>query len=280
MQSQPETNSASPDAAPRETQIYGAAKTAGVLLLLTAIATVVSVMTRVASGADQPTLLESLAAIAANKELYSIGGIARLASGLTLIAAAGCVLKIWADGGRWSTPTVPAIMIASGGFTAVSGLCAIGLVFSAGAVNDAFLTGVVGQSPVDRSTEALAFLRWFTGKIGFAAAGLALMGAAGYHWRVGGKLKYFGCRVGGRGGCHAVHLGRRRHTGAPDFRRCLSGMAADDGRDAGTGPSGGDPALPKGAAQVLTTVTWARAGVQAQSRMTGWLGDVQDCIVA
>ena len=192
MQSQPETNPAPPDAAPRETQGYGAAKTAGALLLLTAVATVVSVMTRVASGADQPTLLESLAAIAANKELYSIGSIARLASGITLIAAAGCVLKIWADGGRWAAPTVPAIMVASGGFTAVSGLCAIGLVFSAGAVNDAFLTGVVGQSPVDRSTEVFAFLRWFTGKLGFAAAGLALMGAAGYHWRVGGKLKYFG----------------------------------------------------------------------------------------
>ena len=191
MQSQPEINSASQDAAPQGTQSYAAARTAGGLLLLTAIATVVSVVTRVASGADQPTLLESLAAIAANTELYSIGGIARLVSGIALIAAAGYVLKIWADGGRWSAPTVPAIMIASGGFTAVSGLCAIGLVFSAGAVNDAFLTGVVGQSPVDSSTEALAFLRWFTGKVGFAAAGLALMGAAGYHWRVGGRLKYF-----------------------------------------------------------------------------------------
>ncbi len=191
MQSLPETNSASHDAGPPEARSYAAAKTAGALLLLTAIATVVSVSTRVASGADQPTLLESLAAIAANKELYSIGGISRILSGITLISAAGCVLKIWADGGRWSAPTVPAIMIASGGFTAVSGVCAIGLVFSAGAVNDAFLTGVVGQSPVDSSTEIFAFLRWFTGKLGFAAAGLALMGAAGYHWRVGGKLKYF-----------------------------------------------------------------------------------------
>lgn len=191
MQSQPETNSASQDARQPVAQSHGAVRTAGALLLLTAIATVISVFTRVASGADQPTLLESLAAIAANKELYSIGGITRFASGITLIAAAGCVLKIWADGGRWSAPTIPAIMIASGGLTTVSGVCAIGLVFSAGAVNDAFLTGVVGQSPVDRSTEVFAFLRWFTGKLGFAAAGLALMGAAGYHWRVGGKLKYF-----------------------------------------------------------------------------------------
>ena len=57
---------------------------------------------------------------------------------------AGCRSRLrvedMGDGGRWSVPTVPAIMIASGGFTAVSGLCAIGLVFSAGAVNDAFLT--------------------------------------------------------------------------------------------------------------------------------------------
>ena len=128
------------DAAPQGTQSYAAARTAGALLLLTAVATVVSVVTRVASGADQPTLLESLAAIAANMELYSIGGIARIASGVTLIATAGFVLKIWADGGRWSLPTVPAIMIASGGFTGVSGVCAVGLAFAAGAVNDAFLT--------------------------------------------------------------------------------------------------------------------------------------------
>ena len=74
MQRQLETNSASPAAGPREPQRYAAARTAGALLLLTAIATVVSVVTRVASGADQPTLLESLAAIAANKELYSVSG--------------------------------------------------------------------------------------------------------------------------------------------------------------------------------------------------------------
>ena len=89
MQSPSETNSAPPDAESPEARSYAAARTAGGLLLLTAIATVVSVFTRVASGADQPTLLESLAAIAANKELYSIGGITRLASGITLIAAAG-----------------------------------------------------------------------------------------------------------------------------------------------------------------------------------------------
>ncbi len=191
MQRQLETNSASPAAGPREPRRHAAARAAGALLLLTAIATVVSVVTRVASGADQPTLLESLAAIAANKELYSIGGIARFVSGITLIAGAGYVLKIWADGGRWSAPTVPVIMIASGIFTVVSGVCAVGLAFSAEGVNEAFLTGVVGQSPVDRSTEILAFLRWFTGKVGFAVAGLALMGSVGYHWRVGGRLKYF-----------------------------------------------------------------------------------------
>ena len=194
MQGRREPNSASLEAT--STQAAGpqpgaATRAAGALLLLTAIATVVSVVTRVASGADQPTLLESLAAIAANKELYSIGGIARFVSGIMLIAGASCMLRVWADGGRWSAPTVPAIMIASGIFTAVSGVCAVGLVFSAEGVNEAFLTGVVGQSPIDRSTEILAFLRWFTGKVGFTVAGLALMGAAGYHWRVGGWLKYF-----------------------------------------------------------------------------------------
>ena len=70
-----------------------AARTAGALLVLTAIATVVAVLGRVAADADQPTLQESMDAIALNRALYTTGGVARLISGVTLIAGALFLLR-------------------------------------------------------------------------------------------------------------------------------------------------------------------------------------------
>ena len=149
-----------------------AARTAGALLVLTAIATVVAVLGRVAADADQPTLQESMDAIALNRALYTTGGVARLISGVTLIAGALFLLRTWIIRERLGTPLVPALFIASGALTAASGACAVGLAISAPDV-----------------VEAVADLRWLTGKIGFAAAGLALIVAARYQWRAGGSLR-------------------------------------------------------------------------------------------
>ena len=44
-----------------------AARKAGMLLLLTALASVIAIAGRVGAGADQPTLVESLAAISDNE---------------------------------------------------------------------------------------------------------------------------------------------------------------------------------------------------------------------
>ena len=65
-----------------------AARRAGWLLLVTAVATVVAEYGRVAAGADLPTLAESLAAIALHRGWYGIGGMARMVSGITLCAGA------------------------------------------------------------------------------------------------------------------------------------------------------------------------------------------------
>ena len=70
-----------------------AARRAGLFLLLTAAATVVMVYARVSADADQPTLLESLRAIAASKAMYSLSGAARFISGVTLIAGAWFLLR-------------------------------------------------------------------------------------------------------------------------------------------------------------------------------------------
>lgn len=158
-----------------------AARTAGTFLLFTAFATVAMVIFRVAADADQPTLVESLAAISESKGLYGIGGVARLLSGITLIVAAWFLLATWIIRQRLGTPGVPVLFAVSGLFTAVSGGCAIWLAVSVPDAADAIST--FAQTT---STEQVADLRWLTGKIGFAVAGLALIIAAR---KVGGTLR-------------------------------------------------------------------------------------------
>ena len=155
------------------------ARIAGALLLLTALATAVAVLGRAAADADQATLAESLAAISEARGLYGLGGAARLVSGATLLAAAWQLSRTWIIRERLGTPLVPILLAVSGAFTAVSGVCAVILTLSASPAAD-----------VGPLVEYSALLRWLTGKIGFAAAGLALIIASRYQWKVGGALRY------------------------------------------------------------------------------------------
>ena len=75
-----------------------AARLAGILLLLTAIVTAVMVYARVVSGTDQETLLESSRAVAANQGMCGLFGVARLVSGLTLLAAGWFLLRPGSSG--------------------------------------------------------------------------------------------------------------------------------------------------------------------------------------
>ena len=157
-----------------------AARKAGLLLILTAVASIIMVFARVTADADQPTLLESLRAIAENRAMYAISAVARIASGITLIAAAWFLLKTWIIRLRLATPVVPHVLGASGAVTALSGVCALALVLSASAGADVTVSGPV---------ETMDLLRSLTGKMGFAIAGLALLIAARYRWKVGGTLR-------------------------------------------------------------------------------------------
>lgn len=152
--------------------------------MLTALATVVSVVTRVSANADYPTLAESLAAISESRWLYGIGGAARLVSGLALIGAALLLSRTWIIRRRLGTPLVPALFGASGAFTAVSGACAAALAIAGPSAAE-----IASLDSISGSIDATASLRWITGKIGFAAAGLALIVAARYQWKVGGNLR-------------------------------------------------------------------------------------------
>ena len=161
-----------------------AARKAGLLLLLTAGATAVSVMGRVSTNADYPTLAESLAAISEGRGLYGLGGAGRLVSGLTLLGGAWFLSRTWIIRERLGTPLVPVLFGASGAFTAVSGACAAALAVLAPSATD-----IAALDSIGGSIDTIASLRWLTGKIGFAAAGLALIVAARYQWKAGGGLR-------------------------------------------------------------------------------------------
>lgn len=153
-----------------------AARRAGGLLVLTALITAVSALTRVSADADfQPSLQDTLDAIADQSGLYGLGGAARLVSGVTLGAAAWFLLRTWIIRLRLGSPAVPGLFLVSGVFTAVSGLCAVILAVAAPEVNPLL--------------ESSALVRWLSGKIGFALAGLALVVASRYQWKAGGALR-------------------------------------------------------------------------------------------
>ena len=155
------------------------ARTAGQLLILTAIVTLVAVVGRVAADADRETLQETLAAIAESRLPYALSGAGRLASGVTMGLAAWYLSRTWIIRERHATPIVPALFAISGVLTAISGLSAVLLA--------ATLPGS-GEAAASLH-ETMAGARWFTGAAGFAAAGLALILASPYQFRLGGKLR-------------------------------------------------------------------------------------------
>ena len=160
------------------------ARLGGMFLLFTAAATAVMVFTRVAADADQDTLLQSLKAVDENRALYGVSGGARFLSGLALFLAAWLLLKTWIIRDRWATPLVPYLFALSGVSTALSGACTVAI-----AAYPASEIGIAGGN-IAEAAEVLSGLRWVTGKIGFVAAGLAVIVAARYQWQVGGALRW------------------------------------------------------------------------------------------
>lgn len=157
-----------------------AARKAGLLLIITSCITVLAVIGRVLANADQPTLLESLNAIARSRFLYGGGGGARIISGIILVVASRFLMKTWIISERLGSFLVPVFFIVSGIFTAISGVCAVAIALAVPVDLDS--SGVIW--------ETTATIREISGKTGFAAVGLSILVAARYQWRVGGKLRY------------------------------------------------------------------------------------------
>ena len=180
MNSAKDRNASSPRQGKEDVPSDIAARRAGWLLILTAAASILMVFARVTADADQPTLLDSLRAIAENRAMYATSAAARVVSGITLIAAAWFLLRTWIIRRRLATPMVPYLLGASGAVTTFSGVCALVLASSVSGGADVTVSGFA---------ETMDLLRWLAGKIGFAIAGLALLIAARYQWKVGGTLR-------------------------------------------------------------------------------------------
>ncbi len=164
------------------------ARLAGACLLLTAATTVLMVFTRVAADADQDTLLESLLAVDENRALYGISGVARLLSGVALLAGGWFLVSTWIIRGRWASPLVPYLFAFSALFTIISGACTI-LIAAYPAPETSLVAGEV-SGDVSRPVEIVSQVRWIAAKVGFTLAGLAVIVAARFQWQVGGTLKW------------------------------------------------------------------------------------------
>ena len=158
-------------------------RTVGVLLVLYAVTTLVSVAGRIAADADQPTLAQSFVAIAESQLAYGIGWFARIASGVALAAAAVMLLRTVTTENRSLLGLALGLFVISGIFTLASGVCSVLLAAYAPGAEGLGFTPSGSQETVDA-------LRWVFGKAGFTAAGLALIAASRPQWQAGGVLLY------------------------------------------------------------------------------------------
>ena len=162
-------------------------RAAGLLLLLTAVTTAVSVMTRLVSSMEPLEGSPIPLPIILDTGQYVVAGAARTLSGLALLAAA---LYLWVTL-RGSQPQVMGVaaapLVLSGVATAVSGAAMLALAAGIPQAADGNPTllawGVPGWvAPIDGA-------RWIAGKIGFFLAGLGLIALGPVQWRMGGVLK-------------------------------------------------------------------------------------------
>ncbi len=165
-----------------------AARTAGLLLLLAAVATAVSVLTRLAGSSEPPEVVAlpvPQVPIILDTGLYTIAGATRVLSGLALLAAAVFLRRAMA-GRYWTANVASWLLEASGAVTAISGACMLTL---AAALPEAGHTVVLTYGGPPGWIEAADTVRWIAGKVGFTLAGLGLIALGPVQWRMGGLLK-------------------------------------------------------------------------------------------
>ena len=166
------------------------ARTAGLLLLLTALATGVSVVTRLAGSQEPPPDSTLYVPVILDTDLYAVAGAARVFSGLALLAwAVLCWRRAMEAGGAAVMRAASALLGMSGIVTAASGACMLAL---ADAVPEiaagSSLASLAATWDIPGWVEPLNEARSITGKAGFTLAGLGLIALAAAQWRIGGRL--------------------------------------------------------------------------------------------
>ena len=136
------------------------------------------VATRVAADVDEPTMAESLRAIPDSRTLFSLAAVARLVSGVTLVAAAWYLLRARSTPESWTTAPVPYLLGLSGVCTTLSGVAALAM--------------AAGASTGEQSAylELAYHVRWAMGKVGFSLAGLALVAGVRPQWAITGSPRF------------------------------------------------------------------------------------------
>ena len=175
---------------PLPPDVMTAARIAGLLLLLAAVATAVSVLTRLTSSMEPPEGAPVQFTIILSTGVYAIAGAARILAGLGLLAAAVFLRRTTSAWHRWADAAT-LLLGASGAVTAVSGACMLALAVeipeAANGGTGPVVAPIVWEIP--GWVEPMDAARWITGKIGFTLAGLGLIALAPVQWRIGGLLK-------------------------------------------------------------------------------------------
>ena len=174
------------------------ARTAGLLLLLTALATGVSVVTRLAGSQEPPADSPLYVPVILDTNLYALAGAARVVSGLALLAMA---ILCWRRPMPANRATAMGMAVAllgiSGVVTAASGACMLALAAAVPAtdVGSSALPSLAAVGGIPGWVEPLNEARSITGKAGFTLAGLGLAALALAQWRIGGLLLKTGAVV-------------------------------------------------------------------------------------
>lgn len=157
------------------------ARAAGLLLLLAAVATALSVSTRLVGSDEPPEGSPLYLPVILDTELYAVAGAMRIASGLALLAGAVLMRRALPAAMGIAAP----LLVISGIVTAVSGASMLAL--AAGIPETTASAALAG--PVPGWAEPLNAARSIAGKAGFTLAGLGLIALALAQWRIGGLLK-------------------------------------------------------------------------------------------
>lgn len=164
-----------------------AARTAGLLLLLAAVATAVSVMARLASSEEPAAGSVIPLPVILDSGQYAMAGATRVISGLGLLAAAAFLRRALRDREPALAGIAGALLALSGAATAVSGACMLALAAGVPQGSEGNATLMAGNVP--GWAEPVDAGRWIAGKVGFMLAGLGLIALGPAQWRMGGLLK-------------------------------------------------------------------------------------------